>query len=553
MTLSFIVSSMKRHGRLVAVCAFFGLLGGLALPFMRTGVYLSEAVILLEPPTQSSGIPLDRDEYVAGQLSLLAGTELLGLVSEQVPGSTSRDIRNASTVSLEPPSAVKISAIDPDPKRAQLIATQYAEQYLGDQNRRELEGTEAELLSVNSQLESVNKELVDITAALARNREDVVAISKLQTLETRKARLDDERSTLESRTLRPSASELIQPAELPKTKEGLSPVEWALVGLFAGVFMGVAAAVAWAANSGQLLDAQQLEDILGVPVAARLPVVSALSKEPSAGLEILPAAVASRIDRLCVRAEGVGPSNGRQLRVAVAGTGAECGVTTLALMLGARMAQSRMTVGLMDADPLNPWISRRLSKSVAEGVRPRDGRRKPTGSDQPSGTSGRSRRGPARSSAAKSGAAVATQEKTPKTPLSESDPDTASNGTTASAPSAALELARLDLTTLATSVERLVVIGEGPRAEQAFQRSTLETVWRGLDDVDVDIVVFDGGSMMDAALSVRLCQLVDVIILLVPLARQNVDQLRVVRRLFDGRPVEILPVVTDVVARRQLD
>ena len=65
------------------------------------------------------------------------------------------------------------------------------------------------------------------------------------------------------------------------------------------------------------------------------------------------------------------------------------------------------------------------------------------------------------------------------------------------------------------------------------------------------LLSFDGGSLMDAALSVRLCQLVDVVVLLVPLSRQNVDQLRVVRRLFDGRPVEILPVLTDVVAQTQ--
>jgi len=199
------------------------------------------------------------------------------------------------------------------------------------------------------------------------------------------------------------------------------------------------------------------------------------------------------------------------------------------------MAQSRMTVGLMDADALNPWISRRLSRSDADGAGRSAAKAKAAASAAKNTKNRRSPRG--------GGTATAISAE-PTVEIDESPQNVA--------PSAALEKVGLELSTLETSVERLVVVGEGPRAEQAFQRSTLDSVWHALDEVDVDIVVFDAGSMMDAALSVRLCQQVDVVVLIVPLARQNVDQLRVVKRLFDGRSVEILPVVTDVVARRQL-
>lgn len=525
MTLSFILSSMKRHGRLVVVLAVIGLLGGLAMPFLRSGVYMAEAELLIQPP-ESAGAGVDLDKFVAAQLSLLGSTALVKSVSDEVPGSSIRSIRNSVSVTLEPPNSVRIAVIDADPGRAKLIADQYAEQYLADQRRRLASVTDRELSLVTTQLTAVIAEIDRTAIALAANPTDAVVVSKMTSLQDRRVRLEDQKSQLEFVASEQQGSELVQPPELPKTKEGLSPVEWALVGLFGGVFGGVVLAAAWAANSGQLLDARQLEELLGVPVAARLPVVGALSKEPSAGLEILPAAIASRIDRLCVRAEGVGAANGRQLRVAVVGTGAECGVTTLALMLGARMAQSRMNVGLMDADALNPWISRRLSRSAVELI----GRADPVANG--------SSKSPVRPVPSAVGARAASGSPAGEVELLSS---------------AALEVSGFELTTLATSVERLVVVGEGARAEQAFQKATLETVWRALDDVDVDIVVFDAGSLMDAALSVRLCQQVDAVILLVPLARQNVDQLRVVKRLFDGRPVEILPVVTDVVARRQLD
>ena len=558
MTLSFILSSIRRHGRVVVLAALLGAVAGIAVSVVRVSVYQADATLLIEPPDAVGGVTIDADKYAAAQLSLLSGTGLVTKVAAAVPGSSVKSIRDAVTIEFVPPNAVKLSAIEIEPVRAQHIANTYATEYLTDQKDRLTAGAKAELVSIDAQLAQVTAESDVLTQAIANAGTDagkIVPLStKLSGLDARASRLIDQKNEFQFVVDQELNSELIQPAELPKQPVGLTRVEWGLVGLFLGILGGTALAAAWAANSGRLLDVRQLEELLGAPVAARLPATGTLSRDPASGLEILPAKVASRIDRLCVRAEGVGPAHGRQLRVAVVGTAAECGVTTLSLMLGARMAQSRMTVGLVDADALNPWISRRLSRNVVSPLASTDGR-------SSWGVGDHSSRVVARGSATSSG-----RSSTPATDVGDAAQGSPGSRRSARAnrspavTSAALAVATPDpavegveLSTLPTSVDRLVVVGQGPRAEQALQRANLEDVLVGLESVDVDVVVFDAGSMMDSALSVRLCQQVDAVVLLVPLARQSVDQIRVVRRLFEGRDVEILPVVTDLVARRELD
>ena len=50
MTLTFLMSSIKRHVRLVVLVALLGRAGGIALPMVRESVYTAEASLLLEPP-----------------------------------------------------------------------------------------------------------------------------------------------------------------------------------------------------------------------------------------------------------------------------------------------------------------------------------------------------------------------------------------------------------------------------------------------------------------------------------------------------------------------
>lgn len=524
MTLTFLLSSMRRHFWVVALVAVLGLGAGIALPFVRESVYTAEATLLLEAP--ASGGFQDSDNFVAAQLAFLSSTALVEEVAAAFPGETPRSIRTSVTVALQPPSTVTISAISTDAQRAAELANTYAQSYLLDQRERLTSRAQADLESVEAQIAELDAQTATLNAQLLQRPTDAALITQINALEERKSRLFDRRDELEGAIEQSIASELTAPAEVPKTRTGLSPWEWAAVGLIGGIFGGAGLASLFAAVSGKLLDARQLEELLGVPVVARIPVVPELAKGPEAGLDMLPAKLATRLDRLCVRAEGVGPADGRQLRVAVVGTSSGTGVTTLALMLGARLAQSRMSVGIVDADGLDPWISRRLSRSQAKGGEPAAGwgsngtRRRETEGDRPT----RTRNAP------RGRSAVEASERA------------------GGAPSVA---APLRPTAVATAHEGLVVLGNGPRADQMVQAAGVDEVLAALSGTDTDIVVFDGGSVMDAALAVRLVQQVDVVVLAVPLSNQPVDQIRVVRRLFEGRPVEVLPVITDVAPRRR--
>ncbi len=64
-----------------------------------------------------------------------------------------------------------------------------------------------------------------------------------------------------------------------------------------------------------------------------------------------------------------------------------------------------------------------------------------------------------------------------------------------------------------------------------------------------EIVIFDGGPLMDAASTVELCNVVDAVVLCVPLSDQRIDDLSAVARQLNDVKGRVLPVLTHPVRR----
>jgi hypothetical protein len=67
-----------------------------------------------------------------------------------------------------------------------------------------------------------------------------------------------------------------------------------------------------------------------------------------------------------------------------------------------------------------------------------------------------------------------------------------------------------------------------------------------------DTVVIDGGPLMGSASTVQLSRECDVVVLAVPVARQRVDELDVVRDQLDRAGRVVLPIATPAVRRRRI-
>ena len=64
-----------------------------------------------------------------------------------------------------------------------------------------------------------------------------------------------------------------------------------------------------------------------------------------------------------------------------------------------------------------------------------------------------------------------------------------------------------------------------------------------------EVVIFDGGPLMDAASTVELCNVVDAVVLCVPLADQRIDDLSAVSRQLNDVKGRVLPVITNPMRR----
>ncbi|MEL7156175.1 MAG: hypothetical protein AAFN30_06195, partial [Actinomycetota bacterium] len=208
-----------------------------------------------------------------------------------------------------------------------------------------------------------------------------------------------------------------------------------------------------------------------------------LARNPLAAFQSLPRSAVPTVDQLCVRAEALARI-GEPLTVVVAGTMRNAGVTTLALAMAERFAAGGASVVVVDGDVHDPRITALFNATADGGV-----------------------------------------------------PAIIANG-------GALTDQRGRSALTRTMDPAVSVLGLGPnRGSAALRRDTVPNV---LDAArrNGDIVVIDGGPVLDLASTLQLANLVDAIVLAVPLSRQKADALTDMARQLGSVREKLLPVVT---------
>lgn len=162
MELPFLLSAVRRYMWVIILGAILGALPGVALALTGSEYYESRAVLLIAPPTDARSlapVASDPDRYVAGELSVLESYS--DQVAERMDGPSTKDVGASVSFEQQPDTDVVVVVAKGDTaKEAQAIAQAYVDVYF--------EGLRAQLASVHApELADIDSQLNDVQAKLA--------------------------------------------------------------------------------------------------------------------------------------------------------------------------------------------------------------------------------------------------------------------------------------------------------------------------------------------------------------------------------------------------
>ena len=314
----------------------------------------------------------------------------------------------------------------------------------------------------------------------------------LQSLRAEQSQVLLNKSQLEQAANVKVASEVSQPAVTPTIplpgRSKLLPA----AGLIGGGMLGLALAMALARLSGKAVDEQDIGDALGQPVVGRVARSNALSASLPTLLKTVPKDMAQTADQLCVRAEARA-TDGKSLTVLVTGSSRPASTSAVAVALASRFAQSGLSVALVDAEQTDSAITKEFRADLQGGI-PALLARSADGTNRPR---------------------------------------VRGNGLADDTFEAFTE----------TSIAGVEVLGLGPvNGRTAIRRTDVADLLAGTT-AHAHVVVIDGGAILEAATTVQLAQLVDAVVLTVPMKRQKLGGLEDIADQLGTRIKNVLPIV----------
>lgn len=500
MELAFLTSAIRRYWWIPVVAVVLGVLPAVAMRATAETRFESKGVLIVAPPSESRTVVSfqgDPDRYVAGELSVLES--LSDRVADEVEGITAADLADNVKFEQQPlTDVVIISATAGEPRQAQAIVDAYIRVYF-EVLRSQLDGRQDPALeALEQELEAVRTQIQQVDAEIAEELSPYVGSSAMPTIEQVAPGLASEKQILLARhneleTARNElssglriSSRIVRNATLPSDPIA-SPVRSLLaLGAVGGGFLGLLVALVVARLSPTVLDDEQAEEILLHPIVGTMPHVDEVTSNRATLFHESDPEALRLLDHLGVRVEAARQGQAT-ISVVVTGTRHGAGSTTLAAALARRLANDSKVL-LVDADRRYPELTSLFmgGESKIEG-----------GIDD------------------------------------EQLPDPPSGPIATAVPS-------LSLTNLRALGDRVAeVSGVGFRQDPAQLLSA--------SAAQAEVVVFDGGALMDSATTVQLSRLCDAVVLAIP-ERQEIRSLETVAAELRSRD-QVLPVWTPAPSR----
>jgi tyrosine-protein kinase len=331
---------------LLAVVVVAG--AAVTLSLLQSNRYTASAAILFRSQSLAQELPgssspsFDPTTQAATNLELVSLERVAARTAHKLGNPfTPKEISDSVDVAAKGASnVVDVKATWRKPETSARVATTFAQQFVHFQADAE-----------RARIRAAQKRLF-----LTLNRERASAAPERARINTIQANLDDLQVL---KGVSSGEAQVIQPADVPTSPSSPKPFRNAVIGLFAGLLLGIALAIALEQLDRRVRTPAEFEELLGVPLLAQIPksdgfISGATSPIPPPPLET---------EFFSILNTTIQHLNGGFSSLLVTSPTAELGKTTIALNLALAAARAGTRTLFLEVDLRRPIVAERLGIS----------------------------------------------------------------------------------------------------------------------------------------------------------------------------------------------
>jgi len=363
---------MRRGRWWVAAFSLLGLGISLALSLTATKQYAATAQLLVQSAgnlgldSGSGQVPTSTD--VQTELQLVTSAPVQSQVRAQLgsaPGVSASEVGQTNVIAL--------TAVSPEPARAAQIANAYASAFVSWSTTTSIGSLTAAEGQLTKQINAIGKEIGKLPSSSAAQ---VTALTNQQAvLKGQLAQLQVAGATASTEL------ELVTPAAVPTSPSSPKPLEDAVLGLLAGLILGIGAAFLRDNLDDTMTAGEAVERVGGTTVLATVPMVASWRRNANAVVISVsePTSQAAEAYRSLRTSLQFVRSDGTVRTILVTSPSAGDGKTATVVNLGAVFAQAGARVVLVSCDLRRPGLGQFFApaghaelSSVLSGEQPLD-------------------------------------------------------------------------------------------------------------------------------------------------------------------------------------
>jgi capsular exopolysaccharide synthesis family protein len=354
---------VRRRKWWVIGLALLGLVISLAFSFNESKQYSASAQVLVQPSSQASALgstqqPVTPTEVQTMQ-QLVTSAPVMEAVQRQMgsaPAVTAAEVAQTNVIA--------ITAVAGTPARAAATANAYARAFVSYQQTVALNTLAQAEAQLRGQIRSIGKQIKQLRGTPGTGSQQAALVNQQAVLSEQLTQMQVNSSEETSGLV------LVTPAQAPKSPSSPKPTEDGLLGLAAGLILGLGAAFLRESLDDAVASKETAEEFGGATVLAAVPMVNSWKKRDrplvvSLARPMSPAAEAYRSLRTSLQFA----RQERDLRtILVTSPAAAEGKTSTLSNLGAMFAQAGQRVVLVSCDLRKPRLGQFFGVDEREGL-----------------------------------------------------------------------------------------------------------------------------------------------------------------------------------------
>jgi capsular exopolysaccharide synthesis family protein len=270
-TLRSYLALARRRKWWIAIAAILGLAASVALSVRQPDQYVATAQILVQP----SGASTAPGSAPSAVTPTDVQTDVQLLTSAQVERAVSGRLGSSPSVSaaeIAQTNVIAISAISRSPSRAALIANTYAKAFVNLQQDSAIKELTAVELQLRTQIRTLGTRISNLHGQSSAASKQLVLLNQQAVLREQLAQMQV------SGAVTTGGVEIVTPALAPGSPSSPKPLQDGLLGLAAGLILGIGGAFLRDSFDDTLSSKEAAEQLTGAPVLALVPMITSWKK-----------------------------------------------------------------------------------------------------------------------------------------------------------------------------------------------------------------------------------------------------------------------------------